>query len=93
MAITPTTLVRHELIGLAATVVSAQNPDLVGITGYVVNETTNMLHIETSDATVKQVPKRGTTFEFTLPTDERVRVDGRRLVARPARRTEATGGT
>ena len=39
----------------------------------------------------KQVPKAAATFEFTLSDGQRVRVDGARLVARPARRTEHTG--
>jgi ribonuclease P protein subunit POP4 len=56
---------------------------------------------------VAHVPKAGTTFTFTLPDEARnapgasgesdpqagadVTVEGRRLVARPARRTETTG--
>ncbi|QLH78124.1 ribonuclease P protein component 1 [Halosimplex rubrum] len=44
---------------------------------------------------VATVPKAGTTFEFTLPgadgAAELVTVEGRRLVARPARRTEKSG--
>jgi ribonuclease P protein subunit POP4 len=39
----------------------------------------------------KQVPKAAATFEFTLSDGQRVRVEGERLVARPARRTEHTG--
>ncbi|WP_440989226.1 ribonuclease P protein component 1 [Haloarchaeobius baliensis] len=76
MALTPETLPRHELNGLTVTVVDAANPDLVGIAGRVVVETTNTLHVDpvpageaTGDARVRQVPKRGTTFEFRL-TDE-----------------------
>jgi len=76
MALTPETLPRHELNGLTVTVVDAANPDLVGIAGRVVVETTNTLHVDpvpageaAGDARVRQVPKRGTTFEFRL-TDE-----------------------
>lgn len=93
MPLTPSTLTRHELIGLRVTVTNALNADLVAITGRVVNETTQMLHIETAPDTVKQVPKRGTVFEFKLPDGEHVLVEGRRLVARPARRSETRGGT
>lgn len=57
---------------------------------------------------VAQVPKAGTTFRFALDSDAddgseehdneprsstNVLVDGDRLVARPARRTERTGGS
>jgi ribonuclease P protein subunit POP4 len=119
MPLTPETLARHELVGLAARVRAGSNPDLLGIEGRVVAETTNTLGIEreggesseSEDETsskradggsaeradrVATVPKAGTTFEFTLPAGdtaggERVTVEGRRLVARPARRTEQSG--
>ncbi|PSP30749.1 ribonuclease P [Halobacteriales archaeon QH_10_67_22] len=48
MAVTPASLVRHELVGLSAAVVAADNPDLVGIEGTVVAETTHTLGIEQS---------------------------------------------
>ena len=78
MALTPETLPRHELNGLTVAVVDASNPDLVGIAGRIVVETTNTFHVDTTtgssssddgDARVRQVPKRGSTFEFRL-TDE-----------------------
>ncbi len=112
MAVTPESLPRHELNGLRVRVVEATNPDLVGIAGRVVVETTNTLHVEeraAGSSTVRQVPKREATFEFTLEdsspeasgprtthaesTDDSdcVVVEGSRLEARPARRTERTG--
>ena len=87
MTATAETLVRRELVGLAVEVVAASNPDLVGASGKVVMETTRTLGIEHDDR-VLQVPKADATFEWTLPTGERVRTDGERLVGRPARRTE-----
>lgn len=68
MALTPETLARHELNGLCVRVVAAANPDLVGIGGRVVSETTKTLSIR-EGSRVCQVPKSGTTFEFRL-TDE-----------------------
>ncbi|MFC7008262.1 ribonuclease P protein component 1 [Halalkalicoccus salilacus] len=68
MALTPETLARHELNGLCVRVVSAANPDLVGIGGRVVSETAKTLSIR-EGSRVCQVPKSGTTFEFRL-TDE-----------------------
>ena len=80
MALTPETLTRHELIGLRVAVADAPNPDLVGITGRVVDETMRTLRVADESATadgrdgdsdggsrVRQVPKRGSTFEFELP--------------------------
>jgi len=101
--LTPETLTRHELVGLSARVRAGSNPDLLDIEGRVVAETTNTLGIERGDGAsperadrVATVPKAGTTFEFTLPAEagdapEVVTVEGRRLVARPARRTEKSG--
>jgi ribonuclease P protein subunit POP4 len=99
MPLTPESLPRHELVGLAVEVVSASNPDLVGIAGDVVTETTQTLGIEAADTDgatrVFHVPKADATFEFDLPRGDGqlsvVTVDGERLVARPARRTEQTG--
>jgi ribonuclease P protein subunit POP4 len=94
MTLTPETLTKHELIGLDVRVAAASNPDLLDANGTVVFETMQTLTIE--DATrARQVPKRGTTFEFVLPgdddTDVVVTVEGAQLVERPARRTERTG--
>jgi ribonuclease P protein subunit POP4 len=90
MALTAETLARHELVGLDVRVVSAPNPELVGIGGEVVTETTRTLGVET-DGQVSHVPKDGATFEWTLPSGEVVETAGKRLIARPARRTEQTG--
>jgi ribonuclease P protein subunit POP4 len=95
MPLTPATLSRHELIGLPVGVVEASNPSLVGIAGEVVMETTQTLSVEgvrdDGHERVWQVPKADATFEFTLPDGDTVIVEGSRLVARPARRTERTG--
>jgi ribonuclease P protein subunit POP4 len=102
MAVTPETLVRHEVVGLEAAVTAASNPSLVGIAGEVVRETTNTLGIAAAGGAdpdsrdenagrERQVPKADATVAFTLPGGQRVRVDGERLVGRPARRTERSG--
>jgi ribonuclease P protein subunit POP4 len=103
MPLTPETLPRHELVGLHVEVVSASNPDLVGIAGDVVTETTKTLGIERAEdgsaqtggnSRVSHVPKADAVFEFELPRGDTVQVvtvEGERLVARPARRTEQTG--
>jgi len=80
MALTPETLTRHELNGLRVAVADAPNPDLVGTCGRVVGETMRTLRVvvgsddgrDTSveESRVKQVPKRGSTFEFELPPQD-----------------------
>lgn len=87
----PDSLVRHELAGLDVEVTDASNPDLVGIAGRIEDETMHTLLVATSDG-VKQVPKAAATFRFELETADVV-VDGERLVARPALRTEQIGGS
>jgi ribonuclease P protein subunit POP4 len=72
MALTPETLLRHELNGLCVRVVESTNPDAVGISGRVVSETMRTL-VVSDGSRERRVPKRGTTFEFALPrerTDE-----------------------
>jgi ribonuclease P protein subunit POP4 len=93
MPLTPATLTRHELIGRPVRVAAASNPDLVGIAGEVVMETTRTLSVEGEEngaSRVWQVPKGDATFEFSVD-GQTVTVKGERLVARPARRTERTG--
>ncbi|AKH98258.1 ribonuclease P protein component 1 [Halanaeroarchaeum sulfurireducens] len=68
MALTPETLVKHELVGLHVRVVESTDPGRVGIEGRVVGETMRTLEIRRESGVV-QVPKAGTTFEFAL-TDE-----------------------
>ncbi|QLD84722.1 ribonuclease P protein component 1 [Natronomonas halophila] len=87
----PDSLVRHELAGLDVEVVDSPNPDLVGIAGRVVDETMHTLLVAASDG-MKRVPKADATFRFDLD-DTAVVVEGDRLVARPARRTELKGGS
>lgn len=66
MVLTPETLTRHELNGRPVRVVDAASADYVGIRGRVVLETMQTLQID-DGSRVRQVPKRGTTFEFRLP--------------------------
>jgi ribonuclease P protein subunit POP4 len=69
MALTPETLIRHELNGLRVEVVEASNPDLVGIAGRIVVETMQTLHVDTGTR-VCQVPKQGATLQFEIPSTD-----------------------
>ena len=88
---TPESLVRHELAGLEVSVTGASNPDLIGIEGCVRDETMKTLLVATGDG-VKRVPKAGTTFRFELEKAT-VLVEGTRLLARPAQRSETHRGS
>lgn len=66
MALTPETIVRHELIGLRVRVAAADNPDLVGIEGRVVGETMRTLRVVSS---VESVEPRSTEHSMESRTE------------------------
>ncbi|MBN2202598.1 MAG: ribonuclease P protein component 1 [Candidatus Aenigmarchaeota archaeon] len=75
-------LIRHELIGLDVEVFESTNKTNKGKSGVVVDETKNMLTIETCDGP-KRIQKKGTQFIFKIPDGKRVKVDGKRIIAKP----------
>lgn len=83
MPITPKNLVRHELIGLEVEVVKSTDPTQKGLKGLVVDETYNMIKIETKDKKEKIIPKENSVFVFTLPSGIKVEVEGKLLKGRP----------
>lgn len=58
---------RGELVGLAARVVSASDPGLVGLAGTVLDETLRTLVLRRADGREVRVGKRGAAFEFSTP--------------------------
>jgi len=83
--ITKENILRHELLGLPAEVVRAANPAQQGIAGRIVDETRNMLVIETPRGT-KRVEKAHATFWLMLPGGTVVDVSGSALVSQPEKR-------
>ena len=77
----PTNIVRHEFIGLDVVVVDANNKNLVGIKGEIVDETKNTFVIETVHGE-KKVLKKGTSFQVRLEKQEII-IKGDILVGRP----------
>ncbi len=75
-------MTRHELIGLKAKVIRASHPELVGIEGYVVDETRNTLVILGSRGSWI-VPKVVADFEFRSENGPSVVVRGEDIVGRP----------
>lgn len=80
--ITPKNLVRHELIGLHCRIADSTNKEVKGLEGRVVDESRNTLTIEVKGKE-KNVVKEQCVFSFSLPSGERVRVEGKVLVGRP----------
>ena len=90
MPITKLNVLRHELIGLEAEVVSSSDPGLEGTRGTIVDETRNMLVIERAGK-AKAVAKASARLRLTLPDGEEVEVDGAKLVASPEDRIKRRG--
>ncbi|WP_010479075.1 ribonuclease P protein component 1 [Thermococcus zilligii] len=81
--VTAKNILWHELIGLKAKVIRASHPELVGIEGYVLDETRNTLTI--LGDRVWTVPKDVAEFEFETAAGK-IRVNGINLVGRPEMR-------
>lgn len=84
--ITPHNVIRHEVIGLLATITRASNPSYVGMNGTIIDETKHTLRIQTSSG-VKIVPKHRSVFRLTLPQGTVVDVEGSALISPPEKRT------
>lgn len=94
MKLTPHNIIHHELIGLDTRVVDSTNISLIGIEGRIVNETRNMLKIDTG-VQEKNVPKSCSSFMFTIPSCSGKRylplttkVDGKLLLSQPENRIQ-----
>ncbi len=84
MDITPENIIYHEIIGLPVETVPAREGEK-GILGTVVNETRNMVIINTNGRDLK-IAKSGRSFIFTIPKGIRVKVLGTLLQSQPENR-------
>jgi ribonuclease P protein subunit POP4 len=78
-------VLRHELIGLDVLVSGAANPDQKGLSGRIIDETRNLLVIETPQG-IRRIAKMHNTFRVSLPSRELVEIDGSVLVLAPEKR-------
>jgi len=85
--ITKENLVMHEIIGLKAEVVGSSDKGREKMKGKIIDETKNTFTLETVGGE-KIVPKAEAVFEFYLG-DEKVIVEGKKLVYRPEDRIKA----
>ena len=74
-------ILEDELIGLSVLIETSSDPKKGGIAGLVVDETKNMLTIDTKDG-IKKVAKDECEFLF-MYMGEQVRVEGKLIVGRP----------
>ncbi|MDD5143232.1 ribonuclease P protein subunit [Methanoregula sp.] len=83
--ITPQNVLRHELIGMDILVSGAANPDQRGLSGRVIDETKNLLVIETQKG-VRRIQKMHSIFRVRLQGGEIVEIDGSVMVLAPEKR-------
>lgn len=81
MKVTPD-IVRFELIGLEAKIHRSSNPENIGISGRVVDETRNTFSL-LRDGRRRIIPKQSSLFHFRFPDETVVEIDGAILVGRP----------
>lgn len=80
------TLIWHELIGLKVKIRRSSHPELVGVEGYVIDETKNTLIIVGEKVwNVWIIPKNVAEFEFEIG-DKKIVIDGKELIGRPEMR-------
>lgn len=83
-ALTARNILRHELLGLKVRAKPLKGA--VEHQGEVVEETRNMLKLLLPNGRIISLPKEAYRFEFTLPSGERVLVEGVMLIGRPEER-------
>lgn len=79
-------IVLHELIGLQAEVIDTKEKSQKGIKGKVIDETKNMLIIQTKDGE-KKIPKKISRFKFIADKTIFI-VNGQEIAFRPYERLE-----
>lgn len=82
MTVTPS-IVQHEFIGLEVKVIKSSNPDIVGITGKVIDETRNTFTLLNNNRKKKVVIKDIAIFKFVMLDGTVVEIDGKIIMGRP----------
>lgn len=84
---TTSNLIFHTFIGLEVEILCSGMRNCQGLRGRVVNETKNLLVIETPKGE-KRIPKGGCTFRFFLDDDTTMDVLGKTIAFRPEERAK-----
>jgi len=82
-------ILQHEFIGLSVRIIRSRHNGYLDIRGTVVDETKNMLIIDTGKKHVK-IPKTGNTFTFKLESGPII-IEGEMILARSEERTKRLG--
>jgi len=86
IGLTEKNVLAHELIGLEAKVLQSSDPSRKRVIGKVVDETRNILRIETGEKEVV-LPKKECVFGFVV-RGKIVEVDGKKICMRPEERVK-----
>ncbi len=86
-------LLYSTFIGLQVEIANSSQRELVGLKGIVVDETKNLIVIETTDNKKNiqkdvKIPKVSSVFRFTLDDGTSMDVDGRDIAFRPHERAK-----
>jgi ribonuclease P protein subunit POP4 len=90
--ITRKNLLYSTFIGLQVEIINGSQRKLVGLKGTIVDETKNLVVIETEAGTSGapgkeiKIPKVSATFRFTTESGEKVDVEGKKIAFRPHER-------
>lgn len=84
--ITRSNLLYSTFIGLPVEIVNSSQRHLIGLRGVVVDETKNLIVIETEPEKAVKIPKVSSTFRFMCEDGEKADVEGSRIAFRPHER-------
>lgn len=85
MAITPYNILRHELVGLKATVAGSTDAGLVGLSGVIMDETQKTITLK-GPRGPKKVPKECTTLSIHTDGGDELLINGSLILGRPEER-------
>lgn len=81
-------IIFHTFIGLSVEIIHSSSKILIGMHGKVIDETKNMIVIETPGKDEKKVQKISCTFRFKLESGETIDVEGKKIRFRPEERAK-----
>ena len=79
-------MLKQELIGSEIRIISSSNPSLVNLKGRVIDETKNMIILETEEG-IKKIIKNQIKMEIKTQT-KIIELEGKDLVERPEERNK-----
>ncbi len=85
---TSKTILFSTFIGLTVEVINSHSRNLIGAKGRIVDETKNLIVIESADGKEKRLQKRACTFKFYLDDGTTFDIEGKEIMFRPEDRAK-----